>query len=74
MTKDEFRSECMRIFALNRLPCSAEQAEQLYELTQRMLEVNQSMNLTAITDHKAVILRHTRIPSPSQSIFRFMRL
>lgn len=58
MTRDEFRSECMRIFALNQLPCSAEQAEQLYELTQRMLKVNKSMNLTAITEEKAVILRH----------------
>ena len=58
MTREDFRSECKRIFALNELPCSDVQADRLCELTERMLEVNKSMNLTAITDEKAIILRH----------------
>ena len=58
MTQSEFLLECKRIFELNHLPCSDEQAEQLYALTNRMLEVNQHMNLTAIKEEKAVILRH----------------
>ncbi len=49
---------CARIFAQNRLSCSSEQAETLFVLTRHMLTVNQSMNLTAITDEKEVILRH----------------
>lgn len=58
MIQSEFIAECQRIFALNQLECSLEQAERLFLLTQRMLEVNKSMNLTAITDEKTVILRH----------------
>lgn len=33
-------------------------AEKLFELTRIMLKVNESMNLTAITDEKSVILKH----------------
>lgn len=33
-------------------------AEKLYKLTQIMLEVNKSMNLTAITDKDAIIVKH----------------
>ena len=58
MDQMEFIRECQRVFALNRLPCTDEQAAQLFRLTERMLEINKSMNLTAITDEKAVILRH----------------
>ena len=58
MTQSEFILECKRIFELNRLSCTDEQAEQLWLLTVRMLEVNQHMNLTAIKEEKAVILRH----------------
>lgn len=58
MTQTEFVAECLRIFEINGLPCTERQAEQLFLLTERMLEVNKSMNLTAITDEKAVILRH----------------
>lgn len=58
MTQLEFVAECKRLFELNQLPCTDEQAESLYALTMRMLEVNQSMNLTAIKEEKAVILRH----------------
>ena len=53
-----FISECQRLFALNGLSCTEEQAEKLYQLTIRMLDVNQRMNLTAITEEKSVILRH----------------
>lgn len=58
MTRSEFIAECQRIFDLNGLECSSEQANRLFLLTQRMLEVNKSMNLTAITEEKTVILRH----------------
>ncbi len=58
MERLEFISECQRIFALNLLSCTSEQANCLYNLTVRMLEVNQMMNLTAITDEKTIILRH----------------
>lgn len=58
MDQLEFITECKKIFALNQLPCTDEQAELLFRLTKRMLEVNKSMNLTAITDEKNVILRH----------------
>lgn len=58
MNLSEFTNECMSAFSANGLPCSASQAEKLYILTEHMLSVNKSMNLTAITDEKAVILRH----------------
>lgn len=58
MTKDEFISECRRLFELNSLPCTVNEAESLYLLTERMLEVNKSLNLTAIKEEKAVILKH----------------
>ncbi|MBE6546095.1 MAG: 16S rRNA (guanine(527)-N(7))-methyltransferase RsmG [Ruminococcaceae bacterium] len=58
MTEQEFMEACERSFAQNHFACSAKQAKQLYVLTCRMLEVNKSMNLTAITDEKEVILRH----------------
>lgn len=58
MTREEWLKECHRLFELNDLPCSDALAEKLYLLTERMLEVNKSMNLTAIKDEKAVILRH----------------
>lgn len=58
MTQSEFIAECQRIFDLNGLHCSPERAAKLFLLTERMLEVNKSMNLTAITDEKTVILRH----------------
>lgn len=53
-----------------------EQIERLFELTEIMLEVNRSMNLTAITEEKAIILKHyadsvsisTLIPSGSSVI------
>lgn len=56
----EFYGCCKQIFAANAgLPeVSEEQAQKLYLLTERMLEVNKSMNLTAIKDYEAVILRH----------------
>ena len=54
-----FKEKCDKIFALNSLPLpSAEQAEKLERLTEIMLEVNKSMNLTAITEKNAIILKH----------------
>ena len=58
MSREEWPTECHRLFELNELPCSDSLAEKLYLLTERMLEVNKTMNLTAIKDEKAVILRH----------------
>lgn len=58
MTQSEFIKECQRLFEENGLPCEQEQAEKLYFLTERMLLVNQTMNLTAIKEEKAIILRH----------------
>jgi len=58
MTQTEFIAECKRIFALNDMECADDQAAALFSLTERMLQVNKSMNLTAITEEKAVILRH----------------
>ena len=58
MTRDDFISQCKRLFELNGLFCSDEQAEKLFLLTERMLEINKTMNLTAIKDEKAIILKH----------------
>jgi len=58
MERSAFILECQRAFDVNEMVCSEEQAAQLYDLTVRMLEVNQTMNLTAITDEKTIILRH----------------
>ncbi len=58
MTRSEFTAACLAAFEQNRLPCTETQAECLFLLTERMLEVNKSMNLTAITDPKQVILKH----------------
>ncbi len=56
----DFKKDCKDIFALNSLPVqpSDKQIEKLFELTEIMLEVNESMNLTAITEQKAIILKH----------------
>ena len=58
MTREEFILECKKIFELNSLPLTEEQAEKLFLLTERMLEVNKSLNLTAIKEEKAIILKH----------------
>lgn len=56
----DFRTRCADIFSHNpSLPQPGEeQTEKLYALTERMLEVNRSMNLTAITEENAIILKH----------------
>lgn len=60
MDRNEFITETKRIFALN--PCvdmpSDEIIEQLFLLTEIMLEVNAYMNLTAIKDTEGIILKH----------------
>ena len=55
-----FYNIALEIWAKNAsLPAlNEEKAQKLYELTVRMLEVNKSMNLTAIKDEESVILRH----------------
>ncbi len=56
----EFKKELGYIFEKNSLSglVTDERAKKLFELTQIMLEVNKSMNLTAITDERAIILKH----------------
>ena len=60
MEFNEFKKELEYIFEKNSLSelLTEEREQKLYDLTQIMLEVNKSMNLTAITDEKAVILKH----------------
>ena len=60
MNFEAFKQKTIEIFALNpSLPTlSDEQIEKLFKLTEIMLEVNKSMNLTAITEESAVILKH----------------
>lgn len=58
MNQTEFTATCQRIFEINALTCTREQAERLYELTVCLLTENKKMNLTAITEEKAIILRH----------------
>ena len=58
MTLPEFISACRSAFERNGMSCTDEQAEALFRLTERMLSVNQSMNLTSITEEHAIILRH----------------
>ena len=57
---EEFLSECRRAFSFNPdIECpSEEKIAMLYRLTQIMLEVNEHMNLTAITDCSQIILKH----------------
>lgn len=60
MVFEDFRYKCIEIFGRHTfLPTPTdEQIKKLYELTEIMLEVNKSMNLTAITEENAIILRH----------------
>ena len=56
----EFYDLCCDIFGANKgLPSVDERkAEKLFALTEHMLKVNENMNLTAIKDERAIILRH----------------
>lgn len=56
----DFYNCCKITFAANEyLPTpTEEEARKLFDLTDRMLEVNKKMNLTAIKEHEAVILKH----------------
>ena len=60
MNFEAFKQKTIEIFAKNPiLPTPTdEQIEKLFALTEIMLEVNKSMNLTAITEESAVILKH----------------
>lgn len=60
MKFEAFKQKTIEIFALNpSLPTpNGEQIEKLFTLTEIMLDVNKSMNLTAITEESAVILKH----------------
>ncbi len=60
MEFNEFYALSEKIFSENKaLPAIDEiKAQKLFLLTNHMLEVNKSMNLTAIKDEKLIILRH----------------
>ncbi len=71
MKYSDFKEKCVNIFARNSsVPVlhedskgskdseADERLQKLFALTERMLEVNKSMNLTAITDIDAIILKH----------------
>ena len=60
MTFNEFYDHTQLVFGKNpSLPqLTKEKVEKLYELTAHMLEVNKSLNLTAIKEEKAVISKH----------------
>ena len=60
MEFNEFYEYCQQVFDANDyLPeLDKEKADRLYRLTCHMLEVNKYMNLTAIREEKAVILKH----------------
>ena len=61
MTYTEFYAECERLFSLNlavaKMP-TEDKIAKLYELTKIMLEVNEQMNLTTITEYSQIILKH----------------
>ncbi|MBQ2766807.1 MAG: 16S rRNA (guanine(527)-N(7))-methyltransferase RsmG [Clostridia bacterium] len=58
MTKAEFLCLFAQIFRQNGLDAYLDAGETLFALTERMLEVNEHLNLTAIVEPEAVILRH----------------
>ena len=58
IAKTEFLALFEGIFRENGLEDYLGAGEALFALTERMLEVNQHLNLTAITEPEAVILRH----------------
>lgn len=60
MEQSEFTAELFRVFARNGLDAylDEERAEKLYLLTEHLLEQNARFNLTAVTEPRAVILRH----------------
>ena len=59
MNLQDFSALCEKHFTQNALPYpTIEQTQKLFDLTERMLEVNKSMNLTAIKEEEAVIVKH----------------
>lgn len=60
MEFNTFYDLCKEIFSVNTglPPIDEDKANKLYLLTNRMLDVNKTMNLTAIKEEKAIILRH----------------
>ncbi len=58
ISEHEFYALLEQIFTQNGLARYLEIKEKLYALTVRMIEVNEHLNLTAITEPASVILRH----------------
>ncbi len=58
LNQSDFLALLEQIFTENVLAAYISCGETLFALTERMLEVNEHLNLTAITEPEAVILRH----------------
>ena len=60
MNYQEFSDFCKQSFKnnINTINITDEHIEKFYHLTNHMLKVNETMNLTAIKDKKLIILRH----------------
>ena len=60
MNYQEFSDFCKKAFKdnISYITVTEEHIEKLYHLTNHMLKVNETMNLTAIKDEKLIILRH----------------
>lgn len=60
MDFQSFKNNCLDIFGRNDglPPIDEDKLEKLFKLTKTMLAVNEKMNLTAITEERAVILKH----------------
>ena len=60
MNYQEFSDFCKQSFNNNitSVTITEEHIEKLYQLTEHMLKVNETMNLTAIKDEKLIVLRH----------------
>ena len=61
MIYEEFYSEAKRLFAANSALVDEptdDQIKSLFELTEIMLETNKTLNLTTITDHSQILLKH----------------
>ena len=59
MNKETFINKLNKAIAANlRVELTDVQEEQMYNMAERLVEVNKVMNLTAITDEDGIILRH----------------
>ena len=58
MVLDEFKERLEKLSTLNNVKFLEEEQENLYKYTKLLLEWNEKMNLTAITNEEEIILKH----------------